>query len=47
MICECCNKVIITDIKYWYEEKFFVKGSDRQLPFCGPVCSLKWKMNKD
>tara|TARA_B100002019_G_C21205528_1_gene566428 strand:- start:532 stop:702 length:171 start_codon:yes stop_codon:yes gene_type:complete len=42
MICGYCDKTITTTIKYYFDERFFVKNSNKQIPFCNSECSTKW-----
>ena len=42
MICGYCRRGIVTEVKYWFEEKFVDKKSDKQIPFCNAECSTKW-----
>ena len=43
MICGYCDKTITTTIKYYFDERFFVNNSNKQIPFCNVECSTKWK----
>ena len=29
-------------IIYWFDEKWYIKGSIKQLPFCGCACGTKY-----
>ena len=46
MICGHCRRVIVTDIIYFFDERFIVEKSDKQIPFCGAECSTKWMVRK-
>jgi hypothetical protein len=30
------------ECKYWIDEKFFIKGSKKQIPFCSCECSTNY-----
>ena len=29
-------------VLYWFDEKWYIKGSTKQLPFCGCACGTKY-----
>ena len=42
--CSYCSIELdpMMDIKYWLDEKWFVKGSTNSYPFCGCECGTKF-----
>ena len=40
--CANCGTNFIHECKYWFDEKFYIKGSTRQLPFCSCDCGTKY-----
>lgn len=38
---QCHNPFPAEECKYFFDEKFYIKGSTRQLPFCSPKCSTE------
>ena len=39
--CANCGTNFIHECKYWFDEKWYIKGSKRKLPFCSPKCSTR------
>ena len=40
--CANCDKEFMHECKYWIDEKFFIKGSKKQIPFCSCECSTNY-----
>ena len=42
--CSYCSTILPPDmdIKYYFDEKFYVKDSKKLLPFCGCECGTKY-----
>ena len=41
MCVQCKTMFPVEQCIYYFDEKFYIKGSTRQLPFCGPKCSTE------
>jgi len=42
--CAYCKKVLLPmeEVKYYFDEKFYIKGSKNLLPFCSCECGTKY-----
>jgi len=40
--CAQCETNFIHECKYWFDEKFYIKGSAKQLPFCSCKCGSEY-----
>ena len=41
LVCSQCHIPFEHECIYYFDEKFYIKGSTRKLPFCGPKCSTE------
>ncbi len=42
--CSYCSNILLPnmDVKYYFDEKFYIKDSKRLLPFCSCDCGTKY-----